>query len=396
MNLYRESDVVATAVDRITDEVEHIKPVVMDESGILKDSHKVLDLLKCPNEYESWPQFIGKLSRHYLLTHNAYIYAAGSVTLPPNKIHATKPQCVTSQEGEDSYPEAFQINEGAGTGNYEKKIVKRKARYYSGGLKEIYHEMGFSSRSDDSRADSPLLASLKAVSQQIQGMIHNESLLRNGARPSLMLQFKDNISEDEARKRKQFLSDQIAGANNAGEIMSTFASDMDVHEFSISNKDMDYAVLDQVVRNAIYTRYKVPLPLVSMEASTFNNMENAVYHFYDWAVLPLADRMFMALSHMLMPRYGLDPSKVWLTYDPETIDALRGRTIKELLDRKTLNVETPNELRAGLSGREPIEGGDTLYQPANLVGVGEDVFTDDNISTADELAQSLIDWDEGE
>ncbi len=30
---------------------------------------------------------------------------------------------------------------------------------------------------------------------------------------------------------------------------------------------------------------------------------------------------------------------------------------------------------------QPIESGDTLYQPANLVPIGDDLFTEDNNST---------------
>ena len=50
--------------------------------------------------------------------------------------------------------------------------------------------------------------------------------------------------------------------------------------------------------------------------------------------------------------------------------------------RKKINVETTNELRSLLPNREPItEGGDQVYQPANLVAVGQDLFTDDNNNT---------------
>ncbi len=41
-----------------------------------------------------------------------------------------------------------------------------------------------------------------------------------------------------------------------------------------------------------------------------------------------------------------------------------------------MGLETKNELRA-LLGREPAEGGGVLYQAANLVPVGHDLFTDD-------------------
>ncbi len=387
MRFYRESDAVSTAVDMIADEVEHIKPVIRMPDGKLTNDHPILRLLLSPNKFQFYSQFIGNLSRHHLLTNEMYIYAGGVVSTPPIEISAPKPQCISATEAEDTFPHSFLVSQGLGSANYVRTEWKDRVRYYSGSMRELYPMFGFSSGSDETRADSKLLSAMKSVNQQVQGMVHNVSLLENGARPSLIVNFKDNINEDEARARKQFLQEQIGGAENSGGIIATFAADMDIKEAGISNKDMDYQNLDNIARNAIYLRYKIPLPLVSLDASTFNNMSQAVFHLYDRAVLPEADKIFQALTHLLMPRFGLDPAETWITYDPETIDALRGRTLEELKTRKELNLETTNELRDSLSGREPIEGGDVLYQNASLVPVGTDMFTDDNVDTEEEVSR---------
>ena len=128
---------------------------------------------------------------------------------------------------------------------------------------------------------------------------------------------------------------------------------------------------------AVALQFHVPLPLISDQRQTLNNYAIAKLALYDDAVIPLAGRIFGGLSDFLLPRYGMDPSKVRITFNPETVSALVSRRNDELTKRKGLGVETDNELRA-LLGREPYEGGDTHYKLAAQVPVGTDLFTDDN------------------
>jgi len=129
-------------------------------------------------------------------------------------------------------------------------------------------------------------------------------------------------------------------------------------------------------------QYKVPLPLITIQASTFNNYREAKLALFDDAVLPLADRIFGGLSDLLMPRYGEDPAEVQITYDMDTVTALAGRRNEELKLRRELNLESLNELRSVI-GREEVEGGDQILAPATMVPIGTDLFTADNAPDQD-------------
>lgn len=383
MQFYRSSSSVAIAVDMIADEVEHLMPVIQMEDGKYIQDHDLLRMLKSPNGFDNWAGFIGAAARNYLLTRECFFYAGGGVSRPPLEMFSVKPQTISSIENAvDKYPQSFLITEGRAGGNYARFEKARKVNYYDGGLREIFRVHGFSSRVDESRADSPLEAVALEARQQIQGRVHNLSLLENGGRLSLIVQFKDAMSEDEHIARRDRINSTLAGASNAGRIAVVSSSDMTIHEAGTTNKDMDYAELDAVAREALFLRYKIPLPLVSNDASTDNNMQHAVFHLYDRAVLPLADVLLDGLGRMLLPRYGLDPQRCCLTYNPESIDALVARRVDMLLARQKLGVETINELRAQLPNREPLEGGDTLYQASTLVPVGTDLFTDDNVDSS--------------
>lgn len=385
MEFYRTSSSVAIAVDMIADEVEHLEPVIRTEDGKYIQDHDLLRLLKSPNGFDNWSGFIGASARHYLLTRECFYYGGGGVSRPPLEMFAVKPQTIsTIENAADRYPQVFMVTDGRASGTYTRLEKARKVNYFDGNLRELFRVHGFSSRTDETRADSPLEAVALEAKQQIQGRVHNLALLDNGGRLSLIVQFKDSMGEDEHIARKDSLNRSLAGASNAGKIAVVSSADMVIHEAGTTNKDMDYAELDAVAREALFLRYKIPLPLVDNKAATDNNMAHAVFQLYDRCVLPLADVLLGGLGRFLLPRYGLDPARARLTFNPESIDALVARRVEMLLDRQKLGVETINELRAQLPNREPIEGGDTLYQPSTLVPVGTDLFTDDNVDAATE------------
>lgn len=397
MQFYRDNSSIATAVDWIAGSFEQIQPVLQIENGSFVNDHEVIKLLKRPNGFQTWQEFGGMLSRHYLLKHDSYIAALGNINRPPIEIHAVKPLNVsTVEDTRDGFPGFYIIPGGAGKGNYGRDdSIKKGARFYDGPLKELYHIMGFSSRSNNIEGDSPLEAAALEAKQQIDGRVHNLKMLRNGGRLSLLVSFKDDtrIDDDEHKERVKRINEGWAGPENAGKIAVVSGAEIDVKELGTTNKDMDYVKLDQAAAFAIYMRYNIPLPLVSVKASTFNNMRTAILLLYDIAILPLADIIFAGASKMLLPRHGLDPGKVRITYNPDSITALMERRLEELEKRKKINIETPNELRSFLPDREPVEGGDVLYQPANLVPVGDDLLTDDNQKTPEQQANELLERD---
>jgi phage portal protein BeeE len=377
MAFYRQCSSVATAVDMIADEVEFITPVLVGPDGKYIENSPVLQLLQRPNWLEDWSDFSGAFARNYLLTHSAPLYAGGNVSRPPLELFATSPTYLTTvQSNRDGYAQTYQLAQGPGQGVYTRTEYQGTARYYDGNLREIYRVTGFGSRGP-TLPDSPLEAAALEARQQILGRFHNLSLLKNGGRLSLIVQFKENLDQDELEERRGVINNVLAGAENAGRIATVSSEEMAIHEAGTANKDMDYAVLDQVAGDAIYLRYKIPLPLVRIGAATYDNVRQSTFQLYDRAVIPLAKRMFSGLSDMLLPRYGLDPTQYRITYDPDEIPALVSRRIEELKARKDIGVETINELRDLIPGRGPIEGGDVLYQPATLVPVGKDLFTDD-------------------
>lgn len=393
LNFYKESSAVATAVDMIAGEVEQIEPVLENlKDGSFTDKHAVLDLLRKPNPAQDYRAFVGESVRYWLLTHENYYYAEGGRKVLPANFWPVSPGVTSITEDDyDKYPKSISISSGPGTNDYirEEDVKTRSWHFLANDYAELNRMIGFSSNSSKTRADSPLLAAMQDVQQQIKGKLHNVQVLENGGRLSLVAIFRDTLEAEEHMARKNQLQSELGGSQNAGKIAAISSGDMELEEFGKSNKDMDYVNLDKISSTAIYMRYGIPLPLVSTDASTYNNMEQAKYDLYDRAVLPAFNILASAWSDALLARAGLDPKEFRITYNPEAIPALRGRLLDELKKRRDLNLETINEMRTLLPNREPIsEGGDKIYQPGTLLPIGEDLFTADNVADMNEAAKN--------
>lgn len=395
--LYRQSSAVATAVDMIADEMEQIKPVLLFEDDRMEESHPILDLLEQPNPFEYRQQFIGRIARDWLLNHDSFMAAAGNFNREPIAVYAIDAQCIAEQEGDDRYAELYHVTDGIMAGIYNRRTFGRqRARFLDTNLKELYHIRGHSSRVQQILSDSPLEAIALEARQQILGRHHNLRLLENGGRLSLVAIFKDTLDEPEHQERRQALNEQLGGADNAGKIAVISADDMELEEVGANNKDMDYANLDAMASQAVYLRYKVPLPLVTTVASTFDNMENSVFHFYDRAVCPNYTRVMAGVARFLMPRFGLDPAKVRIWYNPENITALRMRMMEELEKRRSVGVETIDELRTLLPNRDKVDGGDKVLVPSTLVPLDEiSLNVGPDGETPEEAAQRVMRESEG-
>lgn len=377
MSLYDKSTAVSIPINYIAEAFASINPVLKNGSEIITD-HPVLDLLQVPSPFYTQDLFFENLAKNYLITGETELIAIGGVNRPPIELLPMNPKNVTITEGSGGLATSMIVSGETLVGAYNLVKQGRTARYLRGNLAEIKQIRNYSTRNNSLiRGQSPLVSASAEARQHIEGNAHNISLLTNGGRVSLVFHFDEDMGDDDFEATRQRVIEQYGGAQQAGKIGVTSGGKLDIKELGINNKDMDFANLQNMARMAVALQYKFPLPLLSTDASTFNNYKEAKSALYDDAVLPLADRLFGGLSDFLLPRYGLDPSKFRITYNMDQITALTSRRNEELKLRRELNLETTNEMRT-LIGREPIDGGDSVLAPANMIPIGTDLFTDDN------------------
>lgn len=377
LSLYDDSTAVSIPINFIADAFASITPILKNqEDEIIKD-HEVLDLLKKPSPFFTKSLFLQSLGKNFLITGDASVIAIGDIRRPPLEIQPMSSAEITANKGDAGYANSYIIGGTNLQGNYVLKIDKRQARYFDGTRRELAMIRNFSTRDNSLlRGQSPLVSAASEARQHIFGMAHNVSVLEKGGKLQMIFHYEEECaSMEEFDDLKERVHDQYGGTNGEAIGVST-GGKMNVQTLGVSNRDMDYVNMQNLARQSIASQYKVPLPLIFMDASTLNNYKTGVIALYDDAVLPLADYLLGGLSDMLLPRYGLDPSKIRITYDPLSITALMERTLEHLKARKDIGIETDNEMR-DMMGRESIEGGNVIYKPANLLPVGTDLFTAD-------------------
>ncbi len=386
MSLYEQSTAVSVPINIIADHFSQIEPVLMFDGEFTPD-HDVIRRLTQPSPDYTGTLFREALGKNYLIAGETECVALGGVTRPPVELVPINPREVSVIEGEDGRSAVFAVAGNTLTGAYTRKRAGNTVRFYQGNQLECKQIRNFSTKSHSLlRGQSLLVAASNEARQHILGGKHNVSLLKKGARPSLVMHYASDTSIDEFEESKATIEAAVSGYDNAGKVIVTEGGQLQVEQMSTSNVDMDFGKLQDMAKQAVALQYHVPLPLITTDATTLNNYQVALLALYDDAVLPLAGRIFGGLSDFLLPRYGLDPSRYRITYNPDQITALQARRLDELKVRSDLQIESDNELRE-LLGREPYEGGEVMRKPANLVPVGSDLFNDDEGS-------GIMDFDE--
>ena len=375
LSLYDKSTAVSIPVNMVADAFASIQPVIKYKDELI-DDHEILSLLNNPSPFYSRSLFLEMLAKDYLVTGESTLVALGGVNRPPIELQPISPSNVSVNESGNGTNGSFIIAGNTLAGQYTQKRLRNRIRYFDGNLREIKQVRNYSTKNNSLlRGQSLLVSASKEALQHIKGGDHNISLLDNGGRVSLVFHFDADMNTDEFEETKQRVRAQYGGSTKAGMIGVTAGGALNISEMGTNNKDMDFANLQNMAQRAVALQYKVPLPLLTTDASTFNNYKEARAALYMDAVLPLADRILGGLSDLLMPRYGLDPADYQITYDKTKIDALTAIALEELKLRKEINIESDNELRATI-GRKPYKGGDDVLKAANLVPAGTDIFAE--------------------
>lgn len=385
LSLYEQSTAVSIPVNAIAEAFSVINPTLLIDQRVIPQ-HPILDLLRKPSAWHGQELFLDVLAKNYLVTGEFALVALGAagsepqelVPISPKSLTATQ-QALATQGGAlvGDAPSEWFVSGNSLSGRYRAETENREVRFRDGPLRELYVGRNFSTRDNSLlRGQSPLLSASREARSQILGSEHNVQLLTRGGRVSLAFHFEEDLSDDDFEAAKQRVRAQYGGASKAGEIGVTAGPKMSIKELGGSPKDMDYPGLQKIVKEAVASVYRFPMPLISSERQTMNNYREAKLALYDDAVIPLSRRIYGGLGDFLFERFGLDPRRASLAINPDDVTALIQRRNDELLKRRQIGAETDNELRA-LMAREPIEGGNVLYKPAALIPAGSDLFTAD-------------------
>jgi HK97 family phage portal protein len=379
LEYYRRCAPLHSAIQLIADEVSNVTPYMFNPSNSeYVDKSALLELLKFPNADVTYTEFMKQLVSFFLVTGNVYIVArAVGANRPVADLFVIPPQYVTITPGVDGFAQMFEVSSTSGLGDqFMRNEINGRFRYYSKDGDELWHIKEFNPLVSSSNlyGMSRLTPIVYEIEQYIQASTHNLSMLRRGARPSGALTSDNPLNDDQFTRLQEQMTSFYQGAGNTGRLL-LLENGLKFEEMAQTNKDMDFLELKKNVTNMIYNAFKIPLPLISPEHMTLNNMTTSMLNLYDNAVLPLMQRMFNELTIFLLHRYPEHKNMI-ISYSDDEITALEPRRNEQLEKQSKMGILTINEIRA-LMGYEPLTGGDVLYINANQMAIAQDADTQD-------------------
>lgn len=314
------------------------------------DNHPILALLDAPNPFQTRKELIKQLVINLDTTGTAFLLAIRDGKGTPIELNILPSIDMTITEGKNLYPISY---------IYKKDTPDQKTYpidQLTGACDVLC--IKFPNPANPQLGLAPLSPGWSAADTFNQGMNYNNSLLRNGGRPSGILSTTGELTEEQYRKLKEHLTEDWQGSENAG-IIPILEGGLEWTETSKSPKDMDFLQGMDATAMYIASVYGVPFPLVIPSSATFSNIKDSRISLYENTVIPLAEDILEPLGNWLIGMFkqgsrsqkSPDYDNICLTFDPEKIRALEERRnekadrVAKLLDAGIL---TPNEAREQL------------------------------------------------
>ena len=377
--LYNTISPLGDAVDMIAAKFAAIDPIIVNsERQPVKGVEDAVNLLRKPNDLESYSQFATGMGTNFLLNRNSYIEAIGFFKAKPKEMYNVPNNRISLTEGSNNITYLINMTGFLHFLTITCKMTTEVSRALdSTNTREIFHYKGYDQSSSMFASVSKIQSILRDVEVVRGSLTHEASALKRGLSARGIM----SIDTDNKEAFEQFKKDIEAhqsGAGNSGKTLFTMGKQLDHKKIDQNNRDMQLLQNKQDSRQAIYDRMDIPKPLVNMDAQTYNNYQTSLYALYDNAILPLAKTLYEGLTRSFQNRGMLSEDQM-ITFDERSIPALQLRRNEELKILNEIGVLSPDEIRTQ-AGYEMVGGAaGSIYIDSNKVPIGEDKFTDDNL-----------------
>lgn len=355
MDGYASNPYVCKCVDLRATAVSSLTPVLYDQDGneIEDRNHPLARLLRRPNPSCTWSELVYSAQADYALSGNAFIQKVDVID-GMGELWSIPSGDVIAVPSNDYYaPVAYWQVSGQGM----------TARFGPDELIHMHTIVG----TDRIMGISPLQSAGLSITQQTEARRWNVALMRNGAKPSIVIRVPNAMTQSQFEQFKKRLDARHAGENNAGSTM-VLDDGKDISTAGFNARDMDYSTGVTTSAKEIAIAMSVPPELIGDSANkTYSNAQEANKEFAQHTVVPLADRFYSKLSWHLCPLY---PDVARIGYDEQEIDALKGDESALISALESCEFLTVNEKRARLSYGD-VEGGDVLMVSGTKMPLSE-------------------------
>jgi HK97 family phage portal protein len=197
--------------------------------------------------------------------------------------------------------------------------------------------------------------------------IHGARFFGGGARPGVVLQTDQSVTEETARLIKEFWEKAHRGPWNAHKT-AILTGGLKAEELGGSNADSQFLESRRYQCEEICRFYRVPPHMImDLSRSTFSNIEHQGMDFVTHTLMPWLRRFESVMSRVLLS----DPA-LFIEFDVRGL--LRGDAAGRSAYYQSMfnmGVLCINEIRA-LENMNPVPGGDIRYIPMNMAPLGPD------------------------
>ncbi|RKZ11061.1 phage portal protein [Candidatus Fermentibacteria bacterium] len=357
MKAYDISLYTNRAISKRADKVGEIEFLLQDKKGDEIKDDPIFALLNKPNKVFTGPQFWSLYQKYMDLVGEAYIYMRSeSEIFEPKRvteIHLLMPTAVTHQKNKETGELEFKYSTGNTTVTYSQDEI-------------IY--VRNPDPKNPLRGQSILQAGINAIQTEIQISTYHSRILENGGKMEGVFKFKTpNLTEDQLTQMKDRYQKEYGAAKKAG-VPMFLGGDADYVNLGLSPTELSYLEAKKMTFQDLAILTGVPKSiLATTDDVKFDNADASKAIFLSETILPLLKTLTISLDNKLFPD---DRTLTFVDPTPENVEQI----LKQVESGIKNYYMTPNEARA-VRGLDPVDGGDDILVPFNLMPLGEEEET---------------------
>ena len=229
---------------------------------------------------------------------------------------------------------------------------------------------------------SPISALKQTLTEQVHADRFRTDIWRSSGRFNAYLTRPANVQPWDNETRKKFIETFRAGwsanGSNRGK-MPLLEDGMEIKTFNFNAKEAQYAETKQLSREDVAAAYHVNPSLIwHTTTQTYASAKDNARALYADCLGPTLQMLQQRINAILLPMLGADPEVTYVEFD--LTEKLKG-SFEERAGIIQTSVGGPwmtrNEARAD-NNLPPVEGGDSLIVPLNVVEGGQASPTDTN------------------
>lgn len=267
-------------------------------------SHLALDVMRNPNPFQTWPEFIEAGQQYYELTGEEY-WLIGSMKRMgkvPTELWTVRPDKILPVPDPDDFLSGY-VYQGPDGERVPLELDQVISIRRPNPL-------------DSYRGIGPVQSLLADLDSARYSAEWNRNFFRNNASPGGIIEVPDRLEDDEFRELVTRWNEQHRGVQNAHRV--AILEHGKWVDRAYSQRDMQFAELRQVSRDVIMEAFGFPRPLLGVTDDVNRaNAEAGEYVFARWLLVERLERIKHALNHRFLPMFGETATGVEFDYcDP--------------------------------------------------------------------------------